>query len=354
MNKSVDSVCVLIPSAGFAAADLLLHIKNHREANYKLVMSDMNEQLTTGSIADVFYKSPPTAEDSYLTFILDICEKEGVNVILPGKSADARFFATHEQLFISKNIHIILSVAESIFNTIDKARSMSLLDKAGVAVPQAYEVTTIEQFKKAASKLGFPDKPVCIKPSKYPSDSGRGFRIIDASVNIHHRMFWEPPSELFYVSLEQVTEAMKQEVSFPPQLVMEYLPFEEYSVYCFCDKGEPVYIIPNKRVSLYQMSTMEAVIDYNEEIIETCRKICEVFPFEYMINVQLKYSIDRKPKLVEINPRLAGTIMLPVMAGADLVHFAIQKAIGNTYDKNAVVQNGFRIKRELIPKYYGS
>ncbi|MES2691179.1 MAG: ATP-grasp domain-containing protein [Bacteroidota bacterium] len=343
--------CILIPSAGFASADLLEHIIHHPEARYRLVVSDMNEHIAARKTAHAFYCSPATKSDAYLPFILDVCRKEKVDVIFPGKSADAHFFATHENLFRSENIHVVLSPAQTIFDTLDKAKSIGILAKAGLTVPQSYEVDNIEQFNDAVSKLGYPDKPVCIKPSRYPSESGRGFRIIDPSVNIHHRMFWEQPSELYFVGINQVLEAMKHEQEFPPQLVMEYLPYEEYSIYCFCDGGKPVYIIPNRRISLYQMSTMEAVVDFNEEISETCRRICEAFHFEYLVNIQLKYSVDRKPKLVEINPRLAGTIMLPVMAGADLIHFAIQKALGKDYNKEAVVKNGYRITRELIAKY---
>lgn len=352
MKKSDSQINILIPSGGFASRDLLEHIVHHQQGNYRLVMTDMNPEIGTKALASKFYTAPATAHENYLSFILEVCQKESIHVVMPGKSADARFFATNEALFKEKGIAITLSPQETIFETTDKFRAISVLQKQGLNLSNSIEVNTIEQFEDSVRVLGYPEKPVCIKPSKYPEGSGRGFRIIDNSQNIHRRMFWEQTSELYYVSKEQVLTAMKHEVEFPPLLVMEYLPDEEYSVYCFCDQGVPVYIVPNKRITLYQMSTLEAVVDFNKEIIELSRKICSVFHFEYMINIQLKYSKDRVPNLIEINPRLAGTIMLPVRAGVDMVHFAIQKALGNSYYKEASAIEGYKIKRELTSYYY--
>lgn len=350
----MNAINILIPSAGFASHDLLRHILEHKQSHYRLILADMNESIPSRHIAHAFYQAPASTAPDYLHFILNVCEQESVNVILPGKSADARFFAENENVFKSKNIAVILSPAQTIFDTLDKAKCMSLLSKHGIAVPDYYEITSIDEFLNAAKQLGYPDKPICIKPSKYPSESGRGFRIIDASINTYHRFFWEQTSELYFVSFNQVLEAMRNEDNFPPQMVMEYLPYDEYSVYCLCEKGSLIYSIPNRRISLYQMSTLEAVVDLNEEILEVTSQICEVFAFDYLINIQLKYSVDHIPKIVEINPRMAGTIMLSVKAGVDLIHFAISKALGYSYDKCAKVQNGFRIRRELTPYYYES
>lgn len=352
MNSDLKQINILIPSAGFASRDLLEHIVHHPLGNYRLVLTDMNPDIGTKTVASKFYKAPATAHEDYLPFILKVCQKESIHIVMPGKSADAKFFATHETIFKEKGIAVILSPQKTIFETTDKFSAISVLKKEGLSISDAIEVNNIEQFNKAIIQLGYPEKPICIKPSKYPEGSGRGFRIIDSSQNVHRRMFWEQPSELYYVTLEQVLTAMKHEVEFPPLLVMEYLPNEEYSVYCFCDQGIPVYIVPNRRISLYQMSTLEADIDFNKEIIELSRNICNAFHFEYMINIQLKYSFDRKPKLIEINPRLAGSIMLPVMAGVDMVHFAIQKGLGNSFSREAKAIEGFKIKRELTPYYY--
>ncbi len=350
----MSEINILIPSAGFASRDLLEHIAYHEKGKYRLVLSDMNPEINTKTVASKFYKSPATVDEDYLPFIIDVCQKENIHIIIPGKSSDAKFFAKYDALFREKGIAIILSPPKTIMDVTDKYKVVSILQEYGLKLSNSLEVKTIKEFEEAVECFGYPGKPICIKPSKYPEGSGRGFRIIDSSKNIHKRLFWEPTSELYYVSIDQVITAMKHEIDFPPLLVMEYYPGEEYSVYCFCDSGKPIYIVPNRRIRLYQMSTLEAVVDLNQEIISLTKEICNVFNFEYIINIQLKYDLNNKPQLIEINPRLAGTVMLPVRAGVDMIHYSIQKALGENFEKHAKIVEGYRIIRELTSFYYES
>jgi carbamoyl-phosphate synthase large subunit len=347
-----EKITVLIPSAGFASIDLLEHLQKHKQCDYRLVLADINPDLSTRNYCDCFYVSPRTTSEDYIDFIKELCEKESIQVILPGKSADAFFFSLHVDFFRGLGVAVVVPNHESVKKAIDKGLSFQMVKELGLAVPDSIQIENESEFKEACFKLGYPRNPICIKPSKYPSESGRGFRILDPTVNVYHRMFWEQPSELYYVSYEAVVEAMKKEEKFPPLLVMEYLPGEEYSVYCFCENGKAIYTVANRRVSLLQMSTLEAVVEINDEVDFLSKKICELFSFDYCVNIQLKYSTDRKLKLIEINPRIAGTIMLPVMAGVDMVHFGIQKSLGKEYPKDRKVRIGTRIKREFIAKYY--
>lgn len=348
----MSKINVLIPSAGFASTDLIEHLVHHKESSYQLVLTDMNATLNKLYPTLKCIVAPPTTSNEYLAFILKVCADEQIHIILPGKSADSQFLSEHRDTFESKGIQIILSKPDVIFNTLNKASTIETLAKVGVSIPDSYEVSTQEEFMIALKKLNYPAKPVCIKPSKYPSESGRGFRILDPSINHHKRIFWEQPSELYYLSDKEILNAMAHEGTFPPLLVMEYLPYEEYSVYCLCEKGKPIYIVPNKRIALYQMSTLEAIIETNDEIVNYTQTILSAFEFDYMVNVQVKLDTNRKPKLVEINPRMAGTIMLPIKAGIDMVHWSIQKALGKPYPMNKKYKEGFKIKREFISNYY--
>lgn len=352
MTANAKPVTVLIPSAGFAAPDLITHLTGHREQPYRVVMTDMNDAIPTRHLGHAFYQSPPTRSETYFDFIVDICKRENVDLILPGKSADAEFFSRNKNELANQGIQVMISEYESMQSVLDKGKSYEVL-KGKVPIPDSYEVTTKAGFRDAIRALGYPGKPVCIKPAVYPSESGRGFRILDPSQDAYRRFFFEQPSELYYTNEHQVEEAMDHVVGFPKLLVMEYLPHEEYSVYCFCDKGDAVYIVPNKRLSLYQMSTLEGVVEHNPEVEDICRTICAVFGFDYCINIQLKFSVDRIPKLVEINPRVAGTIMLPIRAGVDMIHFGIMKALGRKYPKQDQIKFGAGIKREFTASYYG-
>lgn len=343
---------ILIPSAGFASRDLLLHLNRNSGGHYKLVLSDMNPGFSWKGFADSFHVSPPIKSAEYFDFMVNVVKKEGVDAILPGKADDAVFFSENKRAFEKLGVAVVVSEKEAVARAVNKEMSYAIARDGGLSVPDYVSVNTPEGFRNAIDALGHPERQLCIKPSRYPSESGRGFRVLDKKENVHERLFWAQPSELYFVTSEQVIEAMESSEEFPPQLVMEYLPGDEFSVYCLCQNGDAVYVIPNKRLTLHQMSSMEAIVEHNEEVEKYARRICRLFGFDYCVNIQLKYSRDGIPKLVEINPRVAGTIMLPVKAGVDILHFAIQSALGASIPEGLQLHYGTRIKREFLANYY--
>jgi len=116
--------------------------------------------------------------------------------------------------------------------------------------------------------------------------------------------------------------------SFGELLVMEYLSGPEYSVDSLVKHGESLVIIPRRRVETKLGISSVGVVEKNEEIIEVTRKINKALKFNYNINIQLKYGADGAPKLIEINPRVSGTICLSAATGPNLPYLAIKLCLG--------------------------
>jgi carbamoyl-phosphate synthase large subunit len=112
---------------------------------------------------------------------------------------------------------------------------------------------------------------------------------------------------------------------------MEYLPFQEYSVYVFCNNGNMLYCIPNKREELLQYYSFRASIVENKQICNICKKIVKILGLDFNVNLQFKISANNIPKLIEINPRIGGTIILPTVAGVNLPYLAIKKALDEKF-----------------------
>ena len=51
---------------------------------------------------------------------------------------------------------------------------------------------------------------------------------------------------------------------------------------------------------------------------------------DYNINIQMRYSSDGIPKMVEINPRVSGTIVLCTAAGANMPYLGVKLALGES------------------------
>lgn len=116
---------------------------------------------------------------------------------------------------------------------------------------------------------------------------------------------------------------------------MEYLPGREFSVYAISDNGKMAYCVPNLRESMMGPRTFGASTqDANGEIARICKSVLEKFRLSYNTNIQLKESDDEKLKLVEINPRMGGSIALPSAAGINLPYMAVKMALGESIPPN--------------------
>ncbi|NJN33264.1 MAG: hypothetical protein HC817_02425 [Saprospiraceae bacterium] len=79
----------------------------------------------------------------------------------------------------------------------DKSRLYEHLTAHDILTPQYYVVKSgdFESFLAAFSALGYPEKPVCVKPSV--SNGSRGVRIVDASINAFDLFFNNKPNSLY-------------------------------------------------------------------------------------------------------------------------------------------------------------
>ena len=114
-------------------------------------------------------------------------------------------------------------------------------------------------------------------------------------------------------------------------IIQNLLEGQEYTVDCLCDmNGIPKVIVPRKRVNAVNVSLIGKVCMDNE-IINFCKSILEKIKFFGPINIQVM-KFENKLYLLEINPRLAGTSILTINAGADILIDGIELFLGN-YDE---------------------
>jgi len=208
----------------------------------------------------------------------------------------------------------------------NKDNVYKILERNKIPIPNYYLVKNYKEFIIAIKSLGYPKNPVCFKPSQYSyTGGGRGFRVLRNKNTIDEIILRNKPgsSEIDYESAIRLFKKIK---NFQ-LLVMEYLPGKEYSCYVFAKNGTTIYSITNLRERVEQSYSFEAIIIQNKKISQLCKKIIKIFNFSYNINIQFKISKSGNPKVIEINPRIGGTIVLPVAAGVNLPYLGIKLAL---------------------------
>ena len=100
-------------------------------------------------------------DPAFADAVLEIVEREGVDVVLPQSSFDLEGLAAHRDRF---PVPVLVSSPDTIHRSNDKAETYALLHRIGVPAPGFRRVNGAAQVDAAARELGYPDRPVCFKP----------------------------------------------------------------------------------------------------------------------------------------------------------------------------------------------
>lgn len=298
----------------------------------EIVVADANPDSVGRYLNPVFELIPKATDDTFIDAIEQLCQKHGINVILPLVTRELFEFSKHKLTFAQKGIKVIVSVYEQLSIANDKGKLYTQLQASGITTPQFSIVNTVEELKQAVTQLGYPSKTVCFKPCI--SNGMRGFRVIDDTKDEFDLLFnYKPTSE--YIKLDKAVEILSRQ-PFPPLLVSEYLPGEEYTIDCLANNGKCLLVIPRLRKKMVQGISVAGVIENNQEIINYCKQIIECCQLHGPIGVQVKRATDGTFKILEINPRVQGTTVALLGAGVNLPLLAVKQETGESINPEAI------------------
>lgn len=319
-----EDLTVLLTGAGApGASGIVKSLRLPEERDVRIVGVDMNPDAYGFALVDEGYVVPAGGDDAYVPRMVDIADREAVDVVLPLTTAEIEPLAANRDAF---DAAIMVSESDPLAVANDKGRLYGFLEQEGFDVaPEYRRVDSEAAFVDAVEDLGYPESPVCFKP---PVASGmRGFRILDDRTDRLTRLLEEKPDSAI-TTLEEVLPVLSSADTFPELAVMEYLPGEEYSVDVLAMGDEVGPVVPRSRARTRAGISFEGVVEERTALIEAAEAISTALGLEYNVNVQFKYDADGDPKVIEINPRVAGTIIMCVGVGANLPYLGVKYALG--------------------------
>ena len=112
-------------------------------------------------------------------------------------------------------------------------------------------------------------------------------------------------------------------------IVQEYLPGEELSVDVFVRAdGVVVSAVPRTRDKVDSGVAVAGRTVSDAECIEVATTVARAIGLRGIGNVQLRRREDGRPALLEVNPRLPGSLVLTAAAGANLAALALAESLG--------------------------
>ena len=322
----MDNITVLITGAGAPGAPgIIKSLRIVKERHIRIVGVDMEADSSGFAMVDKWYVGERAESEEFIAKILQICEREAVDVVIPLVTNELLKFAESITKFEEAGSMVIVSSPDSLRIANNKYLLMKACSERGIPVPEFYKVCSWNEFEEAIHKLGYPGVPVCFKP---PVSRGlRGFRILREDINRLDLLMNYKPIDTFITSSDAYSVLGKAE-RFPELLVMECLPGQEYSVDVLAGKGEALVIIPRLREKMKMGISFAGTTENNAEIIDYSRRLVGLLKLHGNIGFQFKSDKDGIPKIIECNPRVQGTIVLSTAAGVNMVYDAVKLALG--------------------------
>ena len=298
-------VKVLLTCIGHQPKELFLKkIKESTKYNYQIIGTDINKNTKNRKYVDFFYKVPPGKHKKYKEIIYNICLKHKVNLVLPG--ADEEVFSLIKNKEKMKKINCFLPILEKkkldkISSKINLCNYMRNLKIPFYKWKKILNYSSLKQSLEDYSKK----KKACV--IKLPiSRGGRGVYILDDK----NKGIFNPDegAREIHTNFKLFNKNLKKKIKLKfPILLTERLIEPVYDIDILALKGNLKKIVIRKRKISANPDYGHTVVK-DPKILKYCKNIVKKMDLSYLLDFDIMFDEKNNPKLIEINPRMSGSI----------------------------------------------
>jgi carbamoyl-phosphate synthase large subunit len=318
---------ILITGSGAPGAAGVINCLRQSTLNVVIVGVDKNPDAYGKMLVDYFETVPEPETPSFIPDLLSICIRHRIQFVLPLVTRELLPLSSAQTLFLKEGITILVSKQEAISVMNDKGLLYQTLQENQIPTPRFHRVNHWDHMKSALFDLGYPHKPVVIKPCQ--SNGSRGFRVIHPNIDEKDLLLHHKPNHTYMAF--NALQHIFQNQEMPDYLVSEYLPGTEYTVDVFAQNGKALQIIPRSRLSMSNGISTKGTIEKQHDIIQYVSRIVALIKPDHLIGVQVKKAESGSFLILEINPRVQGTTVACLGAGINFPEICISSAMGNPF-----------------------
>jgi len=242
--------------------------------------------------------APLCTDTDYIPWLLEVCRREGVRLLVPLIDTVLPVLAQHRQAFAAAGTKLLTSDPATIRIGQNKVATHGFFRAHGFRTPRLFTPEEVEAFTKA-------DLPVFVKPPE--GSASIGAARID--------------------TLEQL-RFHRQEA--PDLLVLEFVRGQEFTIDVYVDfTGEPRCAVPRKRLEVRAGEVSKAMTVRDEAIIVQSMEAARKLPGAIgVITLQCLKTPAGDIVFIEMNPRFGGGYPLSWHAGAKYPKWILEELIG--------------------------
>ena len=259
-----------------------------------------------------FYTYPPSGNDiiATLSVIRKILEKSGSNILLPVHSTDTNFIVKYRSYF-EPLVKIPFHDYETISTVNNKSHLLKIAEEMGFPIPKTYRIESLSDLNALSQAIDF---PAVIKLRESASSIGLSY------VNTKDEL------------VTRYKETIERFDLDPPQypLIQEFISGEGYGVSLLFNHGDARAIFTHKRIREYPVSGGPSTCRVSVKMPGMERialELMENFDWHGVAMVEFKLTPEKKPVIMEVNPRFWGSLNLPIFAGVEFPYLLYKMAV---------------------------
>jgi len=272
----------------------------------------------------IIYPNPAENPFSFIKSIYELVKRSKYDVIFPVDDQTTILFSKYKDK-LSKYTKVPVADYETIMKGRDKAKTIKIAMGNGIPCPKTYFVDDIEEIRK--DEIEF---PVVIKPRE--SSGARGIVYVN--------------------SLEELMrEYKKVKKRYGTPLIQEYIPHNggHYSVCAlFNHDSEPRAIFVYKELRQYPITGGPATFSVSVEktdVLKYAIKLLKAMKWYGVAHLDfLIDSRDKKPKLLEVNPRFWSSLELAILSGVDFPYLLYKMALDGDVETVTKYETGIKLR----------
>ena len=234
------------------------------------------------------------SETEYIPHLLEVCREMRITILIPTVDSELEQIASNLNLFNEVGIKVLGAPSDILNRVLDKFKLIDAC-RGVVCTPKTELLSNVD--------LNSWLFPTILKPRR--GSGSRGIQLINSRAEL---------------PVVENPESM---------IVQEYLPGDEYSIDVLADRyGFPLVAVPRLRVRI-DSGVAVAGRTICDPILESFAKSVVLnMGLPYISNVQVRRNLDGEPALLEVNPRVPGSLALTRAAGIDMARLAVDELLG--------------------------
>ena len=311
---------MLLTASGVPGCPALIRaLRENGEREVRLVGTDMSELAIGRHFCDAFHVVPGGSQAGFIDALVEICERERIDAVLPQSSYELLALAEGKDRFGETTV--LVANPEAVRRSNDKAETYALLDTIGVRGPAWRRVSAAAEVAAAAQELGYPDEDVAFKPLM--SSGSRGFRVISSTADRRRQLFENRPGVAEALRLEELVELLGDDET--EALVMELARGPERTIDGIARNGRIVLGHPKTREEMRAGLAMYFQTLDDPALVQVAAKIAAELELDHFFNIQLVGDA-----VIEINPRISTIIYQDDL---NLPYLGLKHALGELSDE---------------------